>query len=80
MKWLDEVGLKTSDNVVSIELTTDAEKDSTPGQPPVPPPPHRAPNPNSEPTRYTVSVRSLKPKQVSKHQSLVTPGVSLSPG
>lgn len=56
-----------------------AKPDPTPRQPPVAPPPHRALAPNSQPSRYTVSVRSFKPKQVSEHQPPVTPGVSLSP-
>ena len=48
-------------------------------QPLQPPPQERAPAPNTQPRRYSFSIRSLKPKQITDSQPLVTPGVSLSP-
>ena len=50
---------------------------ATPRQPPVPPPSQRAPAPETEPRRYSVSIKS---KQVVDSQNLVFSGVSLSPG
>ena len=44
-----------------------------------PPPQERAPAPITQPRRYSFSIQSLKPKQLTDSQPLVTPGVSLSP-
>ena len=50
-----------------------------PKQPLQPPPQQRAPAPITQPRRYSFSNRSLKPRQITDSQPLVTPGVSLSP-
>ena len=50
-----------------------------PKQPLQPPPQHRAPAPVTQPEQYSFSIRSLKPRQITESQPLVTPGVSLSP-
>ena len=50
-----------------------------PKQPLQPPPQERAPAPITQPRRYSFSIRSLKPRQITDSQPLVTPGVSLSP-
>ena len=50
-----------------------------PKQPLQPPPQQRAPAPVTQPRQYSFTIRSLKPRQVTDSQPLVTPGVSLSP-
>ena len=50
-----------------------------PKQPLQPPPQQRAPAPVTQPEQYSFSIRSLKPRQITESQPLVTPGVSLSP-
>ena len=48
-------------------------------QPLQPPPQQRAPAPVTQPRQYSFTIRSLKPRQVTDSQPLVTPGVSPSP-